>query len=485
MQSSFSVLTLLWSMCAAACFMLGMIQVITWYQRQWNIAYLWSFSMAVAASLSALFELSMMFTTDVERYQVLFTLHTICIFFVVISLVLFVKSYLAAGSQWILVTIIAIWSIQVLGNIFLPEGPLYLKVLQLEPVETFWGESFTFARIESSPMKYLTDAASVLILIYLMQSTGVAWRQGVRQRALIVGGGAVLFITIAGIHTPLVDAGIVRTPYMISFAFLAIVASLTFQLVSEAGRDRTDLQRTRREMERLTRIGMLGEVAAGIAHELNQPLTAILSNAQAARRFLASENPDLDHIRDIVDDIIADDKRAGSVIHGLRAMFNDDETLQDAVQVNNAIRLVSDFLAGELRTNNVVLKTELAQKLPAVICDEVQIQQVLMNLILNAMHAMSDTPDHARRIVVQTVPNDDEVLISVADTGPGISADALPRLFDAFYTMQQDGLGMGLAICKRIVERHGGRIWAEANSDVGATFKFALPTKRDTDEKPG
>ena len=196
------------------------------------------------------------------------------------------------------------------------------------------------------------------------------------------------------------------------------------------------------------------------------------------------ENPDLDEIRDIVDDIIADDKRAGSVIHGLRAMFNRDETLPGAARVNDAIRLVSEILTGELRTNNVKLETELAQKLPAVFGDEVQIQQVLMNLILNAMHAMSDTPDHARRIVVRTVPADGEILISVADTGPGISADALPRLFEPYYTMQQDGLGVGLAICRRIVERHSGRIWAEANSDAGATFKFALPMKRDTDENP-
>jgi len=484
MQSSFSILTLLWSMCAAASFMLGLIQVMTWYQRQLKFAYLLSFSMAAAASVSALFELSMMFTTDIERYQVLFTLHTICIFFVLISLVWFIKSYLGAGSQWIFVAIITLWSIQVLGNAFLPEGPLYLKILELGRVETYWGEVFTIARIETSPMKYLTDAASVLILIYLMQSTWVAWRHGIRQRAIVVGGGAMLFITIAGIHTPLVDAGIVRTPYMISFAFLAIVAALTYQLVSEAERDRIDLQLARRDMERLTRIGMLGEVAAGIAHELNQPLTAILSNAQAARRFLALKNPDLDEIREIVDDIIADDKRAGSVIHGLRAMFNRDETLPDAAHVNDAVRLVSDILAGEMRTKNVLLETELARKLPAVIGDDVQIQQVLMNLILNAMRAMNDTPDHARRIVVRTVPTDGEVLISVADTGPGISTDALPRLFEPFYTMQQDGLGVGLAICSRIVERHGGRIWAEANSDAGATFNFTLPIKPDTDEKP-
>jgi len=483
MQFSFSILTLLWSMCAAACFMLGLIQVITWYQRQWKTLYLLSFSMAAAASASALFELSMMFTTDIERYQVLFTLQAFCIFFVLVSLVLFARSYLGAGSHWILVAIIAIWSAQVLSNIFFPESPMYLRVHELEVVETFWGEAFTFARIETSPVKYMTDAASVLILIYLMQSTWVAWRRGMRQRAIVVGGGAILFITLAGIHTPLVDVGLVRTPYMISFAYLAIVASLTYQFVSAAERDRTDLQRTRREMERLTRIGMLGEVAAGIAHELNQPLTAILSNAQAARRFLASENPDMDEIRDIVDDIIADDKRAGSVIHGLRAMFNRDETLPNAAHVNEAVRLVSEILAGELRTNNIVLETELAQKLPVVIGDEVQIQQVLMNLILNAMHAMSDTPEHARRIVVRTVPANGEVQISVADTGPGISADVLQRLFEPFYTMQQDGLGMGLAICSRIVERYGGRIWAEANSDVGAIFKFTLPTKRDADEK--
>jgi two-component system, LuxR family, sensor kinase FixL len=475
---------MLWSMCAAACFMLGMIQVITWYQRQWKTLYLLSFSMAAAASVSALFELSMMFTMDMESYQVLFTLHTICIFFVLISLVLFARSYLGAGSQWILVAIITLWSIQLLSNVFFQEGPLYLKVLDLERVETFWGEAFAFARIETNPMKYMTDAASVLILIYLMQSTWVAWRHGIRQRAIVVGGGAILFITIAGIHTPLVDAGLVLTPYMISFAYLAIVAALTYQFVSEAERDRIDLQRTRREIERLTRIGMLGEVAAGIAHELNQPLTAILSNAQAARRFLSLENPDLDEVRDIVDDIITDDKRAGGVIHGLRAMFNRDETLPDAANVNGAIRLVSEILTGELRTNNVALETEMTHGLPAVIGDEVQIQQVVMNLILNAMHAMSDTPDDARRIVVRTLAGDGEVLITVTDTGPGISPDELPRLFEPFYTMQKDGLGVGLAICSRIVERHGGRIWAEANPDAGATFNFTLPTQRGIAEKP-
>ncbi len=484
MQSSFSILTLLWSMCAAAFFMLGMIQVITWYQRHWQFAYLLSFSMAAAASVNALFELSMMFTTDAERYQVFFTLHTICVFFVLISLILFIRSYLGAGSNWILVAIITLWSIELLGLALSPEGPMFLEILEIVRAETFWGETFNLARFETSPLKYATDAASVLVLIYLMQSTLLAWRKGIRQRALVVGGGAVLFIMIAGIHTPLVDAGVVRTPYMISFAFLAIVAALTFQFISEAERDRKDLQRMRREMERLTRIGLLGEVAAGIAHELTQPLTAILSNAQAARRFLALENPDLDEVRDIVDDIIDDDKRAGSVIHGLRAMFNRDETLPGAARVNDAIRLVSKILTGELRTNNVKLETELAQNLPAVIGDEIQIQQVLMNLMLNAMQAMSETLDHARRIVVRTVPADGEVLISVADTGPGISADALPRLFEPFYTMRQDGLGVGLAICSRIVERHGGRIWAETNSDVGAIFKFTLPKKRNTDENP-
>ena len=479
MQTSLSILTVLWSMCAAACFMLGVIQVLTGYQRQWKSAYLWSFSMAAAASVSALLELSMMFTMDMDHFQILFRMHATCIFLVLISLLLFARSYLGAGSQWILVAVIMIWSVQMLSNIFLPEASLNLRILELERVETYWGEAFAFARIETSPMKYLTDIASILILIYLMQSTWIAWHRGIRQRAIVVGGGAILFIIVAGVHTPLVDAGIVLTPYMISFAFLAMVISLTYQIVSEAERDRTDLQGVRRDLERISRSGMLGEVAAGIAHELTQPLTAILSNAQAARRFLASEKPDLDEVRDIVDDIIADDKRAGSVIHGLRAMFNNDEAHPDVVQVNDAIRLVSKILAGELRTNNVVLKTALAEELPTAICDEVQIQQVLMNLILNAMHAMSDRPDHARRIFIQTVPGDDEVLISVADTGPGIDADTLPRLFEPFYTMQKDGLGVGLAICNRIVQRHGGRIWAEANTDAGATFKFSLPTTRD------
>jgi two-component system sensor kinase FixL len=237
---------------------------------------------------------------------------------------------------------------------------------------------------------------------------------------------------------------------------LSVGADMTDQL--EAQRD---LQQMQRDMERLARVNLMGELAAALAHELNQPLTAILSNAQAARRFLAAATPDLAELREILEDIIRDDKRAGEVIHRLRAMLRKGEVARQRFDLNQALREVVGLIAGELGDQGVELREDYASDLPPVAAGRVEIQQVVMNLLLNALRAVRSVPQGRRQIQLASSLNGREALVSVRDSGPGIHPDELSSIFDVFFTSKADGLGMGLAISRRIIEAHGARIWAE------------------------
>ncbi len=233
----------------------------------------------------------------------------------------------------------------------------------------------------------------------------------------------------------------------------------------------------RRELAHLARVSMVGELSGAIAHELNQPLTAILSNAQAAQRMLNAEQVNPREVYDILTDIVAEDKRAVLVIERLRALLTKEQT--DAQVVDPAL-LVQEVLAlahSTLVAGKVTVAASLSSGVPAVLADRVQIQQVLLNLILNASEAMSATKDGAQRqlSIATTLANDGAVLVTVSDTGAGIPADTFDRLFDSFYTTKSSGLGLGLSISKTIVEAHGGRIWAVNNPGAGATFCFTLP----------
>jgi len=229
-----------------------------------------------------------------------------------------------------------------------------------------------------------------------------------------------------------------------------------------------------RELLRVDRSSRLGELTASLAHELNQPLAAILSNAQAALRFLASGKNDPELSREILQNIVQDDKRAADVIRSLRSMIKKGEARKDPVNINDVLLEVIAIAQGELTSHNVLIETLLDGILPSVIADKTQIQQVALNLIMNAMDVMAQCAPDKRKIIVQTKLRDGFVQASVHDYGPGIPAERVDSIFDPFYTTKNNGLGMGLAVCKSIITAHEGRIWAENDPKGGATLSFAL-----------
>ena len=597
-----STLTVAWSMCAAASFMLAVMHLLFWVVRRRALVYLLSALMAFAAGAGAMLELAMMRADSVAAYSALMRWENLAVFLLLVPMVWFIYAHFGTARRWLALTISGLWVGVLALNFLSPASVVFREIHELRQAPTFWGESFTTAVGTANPWVHLANLASVLILVYVVDASVRAWRKGKRRRAGLVGGAISLFILSAGIHAPLVDAGLVATPYMVSFAFLAIVLAMSYELVAAAaqseryaqtvraneerwrtllenvhlavigidpggridytnpylcnligyrqeelagrslsslmrpedtgelayrlrraeeeqprphsdwtlvcasgeerrlswstvklvdadggfagllsvGQDITarlraerDLQQVEWEIERLARANLLGELAAALAHELNQPLTAILSNAQAGRRFLAGGNPDLDELGNILDDIVSDDKRAGEVIRRLRAIFGAGKVVRERFPLNPVLREVFELVAGEFDARGAELETDLAGDLPLVLAGRVEVQQVLMNLLLNALRAVGSTQQ--RRICVGSRRDGTRALVWVQDSGPGVPQEQLGSVFDSFSTSKADGLGMGLAVCRRIIEAHGSRIWAENPEGGGARFSFTLP----------
>jgi len=255
----------------------------------------------------------------------------------------------------------------------------------------------------------------------------------------------------------------------------AILWGVTFDITAPV-RAELDAELNRNELAHLSRVAMLGQLSGSIAHELNQPLTAILSNAQAALRFTSAPSVDLETLREILRDIVADDQRAGEIIWRLRALFERGESKSEPIVAGTLVRDVVRMLRSELISRNVSITLELDPMLPAVHGDPVQLQQVLLNLIYNACEAMAQSERWARWLVVRAAAADDgEVAISVVDGGPGIPADRLEKIFEPFVSSKPLGIGLGLVISRSIVSAHGGRIWCQNNDVHGATFTFTIP----------
>jgi len=220
----------------------------------------------------------------------------------------------------------------------------------------------------------------------------------------------------------------------------------------------------------------LGELTASIAHEVNQPLAGVIANAEACLRWLDRATPDLDAVRRSVEWVIDDNNRAAAVIQRVRALAKKAEIERVPLDINDLVREVIALVQRELISHQVSLRMELAPALPMIPGDRVQLQQVIINLVMNGIEAMQSVTDRPRELVIRSgLDETQQVLVSVTDCGVGISAENADRLFNAFFTTKSSGMGMGLSICRSIMEAHGGRLWATASMPHGATFQFTLP----------
>ena len=253
--------------------------------------------------------------------------------------------------------------------------------------------------------------------------------------------------------------------------FVGIIRDLTSRKRTEA-----ELEQARAELVRVARVTTLGELTAAIAHEVNQPLTGLVSSGNACLRWLAGDVPNLKAARESVERMISAGSRAGEVIRRIRALVGKAPPLRDRLNINDAITEVIALIRGEIQRNRISLRTTLSTDVPLVLGDRIQLQQVLLNLILNAMEAMSDVSPQPRELSVSSAkdgPNG--ALVSVRDSGTGLDGTVLDRLFEAFYTTKAHGMGIGLAVSRTIIQAHGGRLWAAPNVPQGAIFQFTLP----------
>ncbi len=599
-------ITIAWPMVAAACLTLGLIELRVGLAQPPRAARLLLSLSAFAIAVFSGLELALMRADTVAEFEALLPWADTVVGVVMVSLTAFIWVFFRTGNKWLALAVPGLYAVGLVFD-FLPGSSMtYEKIMGLRTMETFGGATFNVAEGVPNPWNAFAYLAALVLIVFVVDASVRLWRRGGRRRAVVVGGGVTLFFLLGGVHTALVDTGLVRTPYLISWAYLCVLLAMGHELsgdilasaqlsrqlqdserrmdlasdaaglgmwtwdvirdqiwatsrtrsllgfseaeslnvprflsavhpedreavrhtiesglnggrdheleyrmqlpdgqtrwiaargradrdsagktvlmrgvvldISARRRSELELQQVRGQLAHVARVTMLGQLAAALAHELGQPLGAILRNAEAAELFLQHEPPDLDELRAILADIRKDDQRAGDVIERLRALLKRRSIEPRALAVGDLLANCDALIRADAAGRHVKVEIEASPGLPRVMGDRVHLQQVLLNLVLNAMDAVEGEPARERRVSVRArLDGGRTVEVAVSDSGHGMTPERLALVFEPFFTTKANGMGIGLPISRAIIEAHGGRIWAETNADKGATLRFTLP----------
>ena len=477
-----SLVTTLWSMQAAAALTLAVLYAVVWSIDRRDLANLTLCVVAVAMAVAARDEVGMMHAATTAEYGDWARVIYVPIFFALIGLVLFVQLFLGTGRLWLLWTIVGARVAVVVGN-FLTYPTLSWREIATLRHEPFLGEQVALAGpTVPRSWHWLSLVSCTLIIVFVADAALSAWRRGAaegRRKALVVAVGVGLPLTFTIVYAQAVIQGALPLPLLVTPAFLITILVMAVELSRGfllTRQTRQELEDLRSELARAGRVTALGQLASALAHELSQPLSAILRNAEAAEIHLNNPAPDLDELREIVADIRKDDRRAGDVIEQMRALIKRRTLQMHPLALNEVVEDVISLVHSDALARRVALDYVMTPGLPLVSGDRVHLSQVLLNLIINGMDAMQTCPASNKRVVIEARPREEgRVEVAVTDYGPGVPAGLIDRVFDPFFTTKSGGLGMGLPISRTIIEAHGGRLWAEhAPAGRGLTFRFTL-----------
>ena len=465
-------------MVASACLTLAGIHALVWWRERQAVSNLWFSLAALGTAGMGACEYAMMRSASPADYgEALRWLH-VPAWVIIVSLVVFVRLFLRAGRPWLAWSVCGVRTFSLALDLVQSPNLNYRTITGLRQVG-FLGDTVSIAEGESNPWMLVGQLSLLLLVVFAVDAMMTTWRRGERPRALLVGGSIVLFVTAGFAQSVLVLWRLVDVPLTPSLFFLGIVMVMGYELSREvlnAGRLARELAHQRAELARVHRVSTLGELAASLAHELNQPLTGILGNAQAGELLLARQPPDIAELREVLTAVIADTRRASDIIRQMRDFLCKRSAPRQSLDLNALIAQVLRLLRSEAVLRDLVIVAEPAPDLPPVRGDSVQLQQVFLNLIVNAQQAMAGRPTGERRLLIRTgTEADGQVVATVEDTGPGFDAAALERVFEPFFTTRTEGMGMGLAICRSIVESHAGRIRVANRAAGGARVTIVLP----------